>query len=426
MVLIIKKLVVILPLFILASAVGCANKDKVTVTLNFNNANPNQTITIDKGSTLNVEDPIKDRCVFLWWKLGEKKFNLLTPIQENITLNAHYHYDGEEIFKKRDNSESKHDTANLRVMSFNLLTSIYNNHPHHHGYNPINDPYPDRTDDGRDYQARDAIMHYLPDVVGLQECDQTSDEPKIDAGWYDFFKAQNEAGNFPYKIINDANRSRDVGGGKIKTIFSTLMYNSDTVEPESDTYETTLSKFSDNNNCRWLTCCVFHLKNDKTRRFIVTSTHWDLQSTGEEKRHKQAIESAELTLNYASKHDNLPVITTGDYNQTENSEEYKLFIANSGYSEGKYIATKRGLVTPTYHLGDGTGNSSDKTESSKNHWWYRNESTMLMRQHRADRIDTIDHLFISPNIKCCYYEVVSETSALYASDHMPSYVDVII
>lgn len=404
---------------------GCkGDNEKVTVTLNLNNCEPNKTITIDKGSTLKVEEPFKDRCNFLCWNLDGEEFDVSQPINQDLKLDAHYEYDSETIFENKSNPEVRYDDTNLRVMSYNLLVRIYNNKPHHHGYQPINDPYAEGINDGRDFQARDTIMRYLPDVIGLQECDQTSDfGDETDNGWYDFFDTIYNPTTFPYKIINDDNRTGKSRKDEDVTIFSTLMYNANTVEPEEDTFQTTLSHFSDNDNCRWLTCCVFHLKNDSSKRFIVTSTHWDLK---ESDRVFQARESANLTNYYVRNHDNLPVIATGDYNELDGDEAYQIFDEVSGLKESKYVAKARGLCTYTYHLGDGTGDKSDTTESSVNHWWYRDESTLLKRQDRADRVDCYDHLYISPDIICNYYDAITERRALYSSDHMPSYIDVTI
>ena len=77
------------------------------------------------------------------------------------------------------NPATRVDGTNLRVMSFNMLVAYYDNHPKHHGYGPRNKPYSETEQPeegkGRDEQAFKTIKRYMPDVIGLQEIDQTSD-----------------------------------------------------------------------------------------------------------------------------------------------------------------------------------------------------------------------------------------------------------
>lgn len=405
-----------LPLLLFPISIfSCASKE-VTVTFQLNNAESDVVIKIPRNSIIqDAPSPESYGKIFLNWRLDDNDFDIKnTPITNDITLSAHYKYDRDFVFTKKLNAEVKKGDSNLRMMSYNLLASVWNNKPPHHGYGPTNIETPN---DGRDDQARDTIKRYQPDIIGLQECDQTSDNliPDGDHGWYDYFHDQYEADSdeFPYIIINDDDRTFDAPGKGPYTLYSTIAYNSKTVELEE--YGTYLSEYSDNDNCRYLTYGVFHLKNTD-KKFVATSTHWNLNRPPIEKRIHQAEESARLSLELQSKY-NCPVVSCGDYNNDESTEIYKAYMNVSNYYDTKYEAADRGLTAPTYHLGTGGGDKEDYTSE----YWYRNEDTL--RESQVDSYMSIDHIFASREFKVNYYDVISESRALYSSDHMPSYAD---
>ena len=415
----------------LFSLVACSkpggNTGKVKVTFDLCNGDPNVVVDINKGSKI-TEQPTASKygCNFLSYQKDKKDFDFNTPINEDTVLKAHYEYNADELFKLRDNPEKRHDdTANLRVMSFNMLVSVYQEtggvKPKHHGTDPTNAEYSKEIDDGRDYQAFRTIQRYLPDIIGIQECDETDDEkkrmPDKDYGWYEAFeKYQAKHSDFHYKIIN-ADKHRTKIEDVEHCVYSTIAYNTDkiTLDEESGEpcYGTRLSEFSDNDNCRYLTWAKFHT-NDSSKHFIVTSTHWNLSRTcTEEARIAQARESALLTIGKQAHYSGIPVITTGDYNQKDFGKPYMAFLESSGYKDSKYDAAKRGFVNASYHLGEGVGKEN-----------YRTKGSVL--RNNPDDTATIDHIFLSPNVKCHYYDIITEEDAVYSSDHLPSYVDVTI
>lgn len=393
------------------------------VTFDLCNADPNVVIEVNRGNKI-TNKPIASKygCNFVSYKKDGRDFDFNnTLIKEDTVIKAHYKYDENILFTNRLSPEVRHDNANLRVMTYNLLTSIYDYHPRHHGYNEKNEKYAQGIDNGRDYQAFRTIMRYLPDVIGIQECDQTTDGgmPSGDYGWYEaFIKARNNPQfNSPYVIINENNRTPVKGN----TLFSTIAYNPNKVTLDVDKdgnpcWGTKLSSYSDNDNCRYLTWAKFRI-NNTNKHFMVTSTHWNLKSTcSPETRVKQAKESATDTLAKQKEYGDIPVITTGDYNRNETEDPYKAFMSESGFNDSKYSSDKRGFTGISYHLGEG-GESAPSC-------YYRTKQSLLCKD--ADAYISIDHLFTSQNVKCNYYDMIPELDALYSSDHMPSYVDVTI
>lgn len=407
------------------SILSCSTP-QITVTFKLNNTKEDVVMKINRNSIIqNAPTPTSYHKVFSNWRIDDQDVDIArTLITKDTTLSAHYNFDYDKIYNNKDTEElRKKGTANLRIMSFNLLTSIYNNHPLHHGYGPDNK---ECENDGRDDQARDTIIRYQPDIIGFQECDQNSDCEATglnDHGWYDYFKSEHEKSqeNFPYVIINDNERTYQISGeSSKKTIFSTIAYNTKTIAPELENgkpvWGTKLSLYSDNNNCRYLTYGVFHLVNNPSKKFVATSTHWNLSSSTMLRRILQAKESADYSLFLKEKY-NCPVISCGDYNQDDFTEPYLAYLAESGFNDTKYNASEVGLLTPTYHLGTGKGTKEDYSSE----YWYRTKETL--RSNRSDIIETIDHIFASKELKIHYYDVISEERAMYASDHMPSYAD---
>lgn len=414
-----------LSLVSLLSLASC-NNSRIRVIFKLNNGDADITMEINKGTTITTM-PIANKygCNFLSYQKDGSDFDFNNPINEDMTLCAHYEYNRETLLAPRTHQNERHDsTTNLRIMTYNLLSSVFDYHPMHHGYNEKNEPYDEGVNDGRDVQAFKTIMCYMPDVIGLQECDLKGDVieeesmPANDTGWYNLFLAERTktGSQFPYKIINEDKPKFD----GTHTLFSTIAYNSNTIELETDEdgkecYGSRLSMYSDNDYCRALTWAVFHLKNDNSKKFMVTSTHWNLKSTcTPEDRVAQAKESALFTLTKQTDFGGIPVITTGDYNRDETTDPYAAFIATSQFKDSKYDATERGFVGISYHLGDGT-------EEGK---YYRTDETLLRKD--PDAVASIDHLFLSKDVKCHYYDMVPERDALHSSDHMPSYIDITI
>jgi hypothetical protein len=99
---------------------------------------------------------------------------------------------------------------------------------------------------------------------------------------------------------------------------------------------------------------------------------------------------------------NLPIFCTGDYNARENSNEYKVFEKLTSFKDGKYAAEKRGLVASTYHLGDVTGTEYDYTSG------YWKLGTVSYRQSHINTIQSIDHIFVTPDTEVQIYGQLTE------------------
>ncbi len=355
---------------------------KIDVTFDFMNGTPAYSIRVEPDSLL--EEPVSPEnrgLIFNGWYLDKTKWDFeKDTVTEALTLKAKWKF-SETFFDEKEDAHIKTDGANLRIMSFNILASDWNNNP---------------AVKGRDELAVDVITRYQPDVIGMQE---------VNAEWY---ASLNE--NFgTYKLVNADNNKI----GK-HVNYSTIAYNTETVRLVE--YSQKAFAVNYNKNCRNLMWAVFESISEPSKRFIVTSTHWDLTS---ERRVAQAVEMS-LLLHFIELKYHLPIFCTGDFNSRENLEEYSTFTKLTKYESAKYSSEKKGLVSATSHLGDGTGSADDYQSG------YWKLGKVSFRQKEINTPYSIDHIFVYPGTRVLYYDTIVDEAALEASDHCPIYADIMI
>ena len=270
-------------------------------------------------------------------------------------------------------------------MSFNVLADDWNNKP--------------AVDDTRSNQGFNTIERYQPDVVGLQEFDDQ---------WY------NQAKKFldGYTIVNKDN-IKPFG----PTNYSTLAYNTSTVKLIEYT-QVALETCNSLNNCRYVTIGTFEfIKGENIgERFIVSSTHWDLEETC---RVKQASQHVDIVNEWQAKYPNLPVIMTGDFNTREDTDSYNKIMQKGGYVDTKLSAQTKGIICNTIHLGTPM-RVGDKVYTNPNHV-FRGPASFSSLNILNET--SIDHIFATTDVTSLYHSVIIDEDALGASDHCPIYSD---
>lgn len=213
-----------------------------------------------------------------------------------------YVFDESEFIPLRSEDNSLSDANAVRIMSANVLVHISD-----WGGEPVKP---------RAHRFAEAIKHYSPDVIGMQEmCSE----------WYKYLLPQI---NDDYEIIEKRN-----------SLFmenrSPIIYN----KQKLNLIKSDLIKYSkgDKNGCRVVTYGVFERISDK-KIFIVTSTHLDLIRMNDYEKEKaimlsQVSEFFEVIESLRSEYPESPIFMTGDYNSMEretsrysgleNGEEYK-------------------------------------------------------------------------------------------------------
>lgn len=252
------------------------------------------------------------------------------------------------------------EDAEIRVMSFNLLTELWD------AKVPV---------EGRDVIVNDIINHYSPDVIGLQE---VSDK------WHARLQVL-----FGGKYI-----ITDKQNGKGKTNFSTLAYNVEKVEM----LEHGVTVFSSGNDqrLRLATWGLFRQK-DSGKKYIVMSTHWDLGKNAE----YQLVHSREMgkLANHLKEQYSVPVITTGDYNSNEESEPYLNYVKITGFRDAKYNCAVLHRECKTSH-------------------------SLGTLPQMGSGLLSIDHIFGSEGVEFRLFNVLVDDFVCNASDHNPIYADI--
>lgn len=352
----------------------------IDVIFDFRNGSEPYSFVAEAGSLITPpEEPQNRGLVFVGWYNGKTEWDFeKDTVYEDVTLTAKWDFT-DNFYENDPSAGVRAETSDIRIMSFNVLASDWSNKP---------------KVEGRDDLIRDVVSRYSPDVIGMQE---------VNAEWY--ASLGEEFGT--YKFVNE-------GKNKIwgKVNYSTIAYNTETVNLIKWGQSAFVVNY--NKNCRNLMWAIFEMKSDPDKRFIVTSTHWDLTS---ERRVHQAIEMSGLLAILGEYYD-LPMYCTGDYNTRENGNEYHVFTRLTGFKDSKFVSEKKGLVASTSHLGDGTGTEDDYTSG------YWKLGPVSYRKNHINTVQSIDHIFVSPEVQVMYYDTVADEAALTASDHCPIYIDV--
>ena len=134
-------------------------------------------------------------------------------------------------------------------------------------------------------------------------------------------------------------------------------------------------------------------------RYVVISTHWDVGAERQGMRMTEAKEMAEFCKALYAKY-NVDIFTCGDYNASEDTEEYKTFIKESGFVDAKKNAAVINRACKTYHT--------------------------LFQSVSVGTYESIDHItFMEQTIpKVLYYNTLIQEYVINASDHTPIYIDI--
>lgn len=199
------------------------------------------------------------------------------------------------------------DEANLRIMSFNILSEEWDDKI------PLNE---------RKLYFAATLLHYAPDVIGLQE---------VSLKWYS---------TLPNLISSDYELVC-IKNAKDEYNYYGMAYNKNKVkllESGTDIYSA-----GNSTRIRLVTWGYFE-KLDSGKRFLVMNTHWCIY---QDNRIVEASEMAALYNQYKARF-GCPIITTGDYNANQNSREYQDFVSKTSVLSARINALeKTGWFAPS-------------------------------------------------------------------------------
>ena len=224
----------------------------------------------------------------------------------------------------------------------------------------------------------DEVLKYLPDTVGFQEVDPVW-LATLNAGLRDQYsfvgEGRNGGASGEYNPIFYKKEVFDL-------IDSGTRWLSDTPNKVSKVEESSLNRI--------YTFALLERKSDG-KRIMVINTHFD--HTSAQAREKQA----EVLVDYLKTVTDYPIVLTGDFNVTDQSEAYNTIVSNEFVLlDAHKVAEKTTGASYTFH-------GFDKVDMEKR--------------------SKIDFVFVTPDIKVLQSEVTKEVKDALLSDHNPQWTD---
>ena len=309
--------------------------------------------TIDKNKVImSADDPV----------VLEECIDNETETFNDISFTRRWMFDAKtkKVVYKSEYNVPKTEGADLRIMSWNILTEFWNSKI------PV-----EMRQDG----LASLVNAYKPDVIGMQE---------VSENWFRAIKSEFDDGS--YKFVTE------------KTCYDraalvTILYNSETVKPLA--FECT--PFSNDKTAlnTIITWAAFERLSDG-KKFIVVSSHW---ANNQLPQHVPVhlADTVSTVKKLEKEYPGIPVFVTGDYNKNEKTEAYIEFAEKIGYQDPKFTAKQ--ILTQT------------KTNAS------------IYKDLPQDAGDAIDHIFVTPTTEIEMYNIISDKTARYSSDHSPVYID---
>ncbi len=271
-----------------------------------------------------------------------------------------------EDFEQNISSQAFENTADVRIMSSNLLV-------HYKSWGGL----PAKPRANRFIAMLNA---YKPDVIGVQEL---SDE------WYCCIK-----NNLPdgYKMLFPVSTG-------VFVRMTAMLYNSDVLDLiDSGNFE---YENKDNPRLRRVVWAVFETKASG-KRFAVTNTHFDLLREGQEEEltqvmHSQADELLSCVDNLSAEY-GCPVFSVGDFNTMEDTAQTKPIDIPAIYNKLSQKLTDTKFVC------------ENKIYGSEQDWSY----------------PSYDHIFLNGNADTKAFCIMSYDYLTDMSDHYPIFADLIL
>lgn len=252
--------------------------------------------------------------------------------------------------------------ADTRIMSFNILSEEWDSKA---------------VMEGRDIRVSAVLLNYLPDVAALQE---------VSNKWYPILE-KNVGGVYEFTRTKNLHR---------EGTYTTLIYNTQTTK----LVEEGLEYYSVGNSKRLRSIVWGVFESIATgERYIVFSTHWDVNADRQWMRMIEAKEMADFCKKLYDKY-GVDIFACGDYNSSETTEEYKLFLQESGFVDAKTSAKVINRACKTYHT--------------------------LFQSVSVGTYESIDHITFMEQTasKVLYYNTLIAEYIIDASDHTPIYIDI--
>ena len=278
------------------------------------------------------------------------------------------------------------DAAPLKFMTFNIWADAFGN--------PVSE---------REAGVEAVILNERPDVVSLQE---------VTIGWWKSVMFRNLKSN-GYAIVQ-GDKDKALARAAYSGRNPAKIVNQDPILYRTDRLtllDSGMDFYHINLQAKNVTWCVFEDKVSK-RRFAAFATHFWWQNNGKESDTIRELNArhilwllADIRRKWGAE---LPAILGGDLNSTEKS------IAHAMLRSGGFVnaASNADVSSPhCSHHGDPKRGEDGKWHGS-------------LRPAKDDTPDrSIDHIYYTKGIHALRHEIVTDQTALDASDHSPVIVE---
>lgn len=246
---------------------------------------------------------------------------------------------------------------------------------------------------------------YLPDVFGLQECNDTK---RSEAQEENIVTLLEELGYAEVPVTAD---------NSLGVNCTPIFYRKSTVIPVTGGYlnykNQPYQETEQNKTSKALTWCLFETPAGDS--FIVVSTH--LETRYSSVRYNQAEEAAKLIDALIEKYD-VPVIMGGDFNTVTGSTTFKYLTETAGYIDVPTVASEFSSIIKPHH-------SYPQYKINKN-----NRDFSCMQGLNGEIIVNegglgVDHIVMTneDSMKVSVYGVVVDDCTKASSDHFPTFMD---
>ena len=249
------------------------------------------------------------------------------------------------------------------------------------------------------------IKQYMPDVVGLQECNASKRENAQEQNIVTLLK---ETGYAEVQVT--ANNTLGVN-------CTPIFYKQDTMIPVTGGYlnykNQPFEETEQNQTSKGLTWCLFETK--KEEKFIVISTHMETRDSSV--RYNQAEEASRLIDVLREKYD-VPIILGGDFNTVTGSTTFKYLVNVAGYTDASGAAKEFNSLTKPNHAYPQYKITKDKMDLNGMHG-LSGEIIVKEGGMGVDHIVLDNHETMELNV----YGVVVDDCTKASSDHFPTFID---
>lgn len=249
------------------------------------------------------------------------------------------------------------------------------------------------------------VKQYMPDVIGMQECDATKRE---DAKEQNMVTLLEQLGYAEVNVTVD---------NSLGVNCTPIFYRQDTMIPVTGGYwnykNQPYEESEQNMSSKGLTWCLFETKTGE--EFIVVSTHMETRDSSV--RYNQAEEVTKLIGELEKKY-NVPVVLGGDFNTVTGSTTFQYLTKDAGFMDAAGNGEVFNSITKPNHAYPQYKIMREQMDFNGMHGL---SGEIIVKEGGLG----VDHIVLKNNgsLQLAVYGVVVDDCTKAASDHFPTFID---